>query len=599
LLLNKTIALDIYRSTVTSKSKPSRFSKDFIIALIIFVAALSVRLIYLFQISDSPAFFTPTIDSGTYHEAAHRLITEGVMAETFFWQSFFYPFFLSRIYYFTGSSIIAAKLFGAALGSVTCVLVYFLGRQLFSRSTGIIAAFIVALYGPLIFFDTELLATGWAAFWSVALILLLLKAAKPQTKWPLYLLTGLCAGLAVITRASFVPFVAASGLWLIWKIRRGTPNRWAAPAKAALFVCATAIAPAIVGGISYIEQGRFAPLPEAGPVNLYLGNNPDAEQTIMLRPGRQWRQILDLPRTHGIEDEIDSPAFFMQQFLDYVRTKPGDYLKGLLRKTVQLTSSREMPRNFDVYLNLKFSSLLSVLVFKAGKFGFPFGLLLPFAAVGLALNIRRIPAQVFLFLILYPLAIILVFVCARYKAPVIPILALPAALGIQKTAELLRHQRFAALCLLISAVIAIAAVSSLAGPFGPEKFNYEAEMYFLVAYPYYENGDIEEADKLLAKAIGLKGDYADAYILRGAMYGQADQPNLAVRYLSKAVELAPDFYVGRYRLAENLIRLNKPELAAEQLRLALAASEQQDDYIMSARIKTLLEQVSEPNAPQR
>jgi len=584
---------------VTLKPKPIRFSKDFIIALIIFAVALSVRLIYLFQISGSPAFLTPTIDSGIYDSAAGRLITDGVMAETFFWQSFFYPFFLSRIYYFTGCSIIAAKLFGLVLGSTTCVLVYFLGRQLFSRSTGIIAALIVALYGPLIFFEAELLATGWAAFWSVLLIMLLLKAAKPQSKRLLYLLAGLCAGLAVVTRASFIPFVAASGLWLIWRVWRGAAGHKAAMAKTALFVCAAAIIPAIVGGICFIERGSFSFLPEAGPVNLYLGNNPNAEQTVMLRPGRQWQQILVLPHLHGVEDEADHPAFFIRQFLDYVKTEPGDYLKGLLRKTVQFTSSREIPRNFDVYLNRKFSSLLSVLTFKAGKFGFPFGLLLPFAIVGLIFNIRRIPTPVFLFLILYPLSIILVFVCARYRAPVIPILALPAALGIQKTVELLYQRRFAALCLVVSAVIVIAAASSLAGPFGPEKFNYEAEMYYLIAYPHCKAGDIEEADKLLARAIELKEDYADAYILRGTMYGDADRPELAVRYLSKAVELAPDFYLGRYRLAENLIKLDKPELAAEQLNLALTAAEQQNNYIMSLMIKRLLEQIYEPNAPQR
>jgi len=148
-------------------------------------------------------------------------------------------------------------------------------------------------------------------------------------------------------------------------------------------------------------------------------------------------------------------------------------------------------------------------------------------------------------------------------------------------------------------VIVIAAASSLAGPFGPEKFNYEAEMYYLIAYPHCKAGDIEEADKLLARAIELKEDYADAYILRGTMYGDADRPELAVRYLSKAVELAPDFYLGRYRLAENLIKLDKPELAAEQLNLALTAAEQQNNYIMSLMIKRLLEQIYEPNAPQR
>jgi len=590
--------LDIYHSTVTLNTKQIRLSKDCITALSIFAVALSVRLVYLFQISDSLTFLTPTIDSETYHRAAHRFITEGARAETFFWQSFFYPFFLSRIYYFTGSSILLAKLFGAALGSVTCVLIYFLGYSVRGRTTGIIAAMIAAFYGPLVFFDAELLATGWAAFWSVVLILLLLKAAKPQAKWPLCLLTGLCAGLAIITRASFIPFIAASGLWLIWKVWSITLNRKVAIAKAALFICAAAIIPTGVGGISYLERGSFSPLPESGPVNLYIGNNPNAEQTLMLRPGRQWKQILALPQIHGIEHKTDDSTFFMQQFLNYVRTEPINYLKGLLHKTIQFASSREIPRNIDVYLNRKFSSLLSVLTFKAGKFGFPFGLLLPFAFVGLAFNIRRIPAPIILFLILYPLSIILVFVCARYRAPAIPVLAILAALGIQKAVEFVRQRRFRSLCLLILVVSVISTSSSLAGPFGPEKFNYEAEMYYHAAFPYYKNRDIEKVDELLSIAIELKPDYADAYILLGTMYSKSDQPHTAIEYLRKAIELAPDSYVGRYRLAENLIKLNQLDHAAEQLRIALAAAEQQKNYFTSAKIRRLLDQIPDPNAQQ-
>jgi tetratricopeptide (TPR) repeat protein len=584
---------------VALKTKPIRFSKDFIIILIIFLAALSVRLIYLFQISSSPAFTIPTIDSSTYHKAALGLINEGVMADTFFWQGFFYPFFLSRFYYFTGSSLVAAKIFGAALGSVTCVLVYFLGRELFSRSTSVLAALLVTLYGPLVFFDTELLAAGWAAFWSAALVLLLLRSAKPQAKQPLYALTGLCAGLAVITRAFFIIFVAAASLWLIWKICLVAPNRKEALKRVVLFVCAAMIVPIIVGCVSYIERGSFDPLPKAGAINLYVGNNPDSVHTIELRPGRQWSHIFILPQMHDIKDKAEYPAFFRQQFFDYVKSEPGDYLKGLLRKTLQFTSSREIPRNSDVYLNRKYSSLLSVLTFKAGKFGFPFGLLFPFAVVGLILNIRRIPAPVLLFLILYPLAVILVFVCARYRVPIIPVLVLPAALGIQKAIELLRRRRFAVLCLLISAVIVIAAASSLAGPFGQETFNYEAEMYYFIAKHSYKNGDIEQANKLLAKAAELKSDYADAYILRGTMYSQADQPQRAVEYLSKAVELAPDFYTGRYHLAENLIKLEKNSLAAEQLRIALTDSKRQKNFYASARIETLLSRITEPNEPQQ
>src|SRR4030043_383484 len=128
------------QNNMTAGSQPIRLSRDFLIASVIFAFALSVRLIYFFQAADNPAFATPIIDSATYHAVAHKLATEGEMGGQFFWQSFFYQFFLSRLYSVTGSSITAAKLFNFLLGSVTASLVYVIGKKFFGRQVGTIAA---------------------------------------------------------------------------------------------------------------------------------------------------------------------------------------------------------------------------------------------------------------------------------------------------------------------------------------------------------------------------------------------------------------------------------------------------------------------------
>ncbi len=556
-------------------------SKDFIIASGIFAFALIIRLIYLFQISHAPTFYVPIIDSHEYHQMASRVITDGVMGEPFFWQSFYYPFFLSRLYYFTGSSILAAKLFCMILGSLTCALVYYLGKMLFSRTTGVIAALILTFYGPVIFFEAELLATGWACFFSVMVVLLLLKAAKPDSGWPLYLFSGLCAGLAVITRASFVPFVIASGLWLLWKTWRLTPSHHNAFAKALLFVGSTIIIPILVGLLALLETGTFRIMPESGPINLYIGNNPEAEQTVMLRPGSQWQQIIAMPRKHGIEDRADHPAFYMNQFLNYVRTEPGDYLNGLLHKSVQFTSSREIPRNIDIYLNRGHSSLLSILIFKIGRFGFPFGLLFPLAIVGLVLNIKRIPIQIILLPVLYGLSIILVFVSARYRIPVIPVLALLAALGFQNILESLRAKRLAGTFLLVLVIVVIAAASSIAGPFAPEKYNFEAEMHYCLGYYMWDNDMLDKAYEHLTKAVELAPDYADAQKILGRTYYKRGQYHLARQHLEKAALLNPQSYSTPYQLGKTLVKLGELQLAIEQFDKAVVLADNVGNIFMA------------------
>jgi len=185
-------------ATLDKSNQPN--NKGLWLGVGIFTLALTVRLIYFNEISKSPTFLIPISDSDLYDRLAHSLAQRGLMQKDFFLQSFFYPFFLSTVYFFSGSSIICAKLTQIMLGSVVCVLVYRLGEMVFDRRTGIMAGAITALYGPLIFFDSELVATGWASFWSVALIILLLKAGEKKGPW-LYFALGICGGLSVLLPA--------------------------------------------------------------------------------------------------------------------------------------------------------------------------------------------------------------------------------------------------------------------------------------------------------------------------------------------------------------------------------------------------------------
>ncbi|MDD5326984.1 MAG: glycosyltransferase family 39 protein [Phycisphaerae bacterium] len=582
---------------MTIEPKRIRLSRDFLIAAGIFAFALLIRLIYFFQASDNPASYTPTVDSVTYHEAACGLLKEGVMDGRFFWQSFFYPFFLSRLYYFTGPSVVAAKLFNFLLGSVTAVLIYALGKKLFGRQTAILAAVIFALYGPCISFEAELLATAWACFFAVSLVMLLIKSAEPSAKKWFCLAAGIFAGLSIITRATFVPFVAASAIWLAWKLWRNSLTHKSAVLKTLSFVGPAMVIPLMVGLLCYIKIGCFFMLPPSGSVNLYIGNNPNSEQTVMIRPGEQWNDLMAMPQMNGIDDKKGDARFYMQKFLDYMKNNPGSYLKGLLNKTSQFCCSRELPRNTDVYINRKYSSLMSVLIFKIGNFGFPFGLLLPLAAIGIALNFRRIPIVILLFLILYPLSLILVFICDRYRLPIIPILCIPAAVTILQIYHVLKIRRFVKAAVIILAVLILAIAVSLAGPFVQEKYDYQAEMDYFVAFGYYSKEDYAKAYEYVSKAIARRQDYADAYALLGMIYSDTGRPDLAVESLSKSLEIYPIPYIRRYLLARNLLKLNRTDEAGRQLTQALAASEQKMDFKRSSIIRNLMALIPEPNAP--
>jgi 4-amino-4-deoxy-L-arabinose transferase-like glycosyltransferase len=566
------------------------------IPLIVFIAALAIRLIYLFEISKSATHLVPIVDAENYDTIARMLAADGAMNQKFFWQGFFYPLFLAAVYLVSGGSIIAVKVLQLTLGALTCVLVYILGIRIFDRRTGVLAAAVTALSGPLVFFENELLATGWAAFWSAALLLLILKCERDRSIAS-YLLLGLCGGLAAITRATFLPFLAAASIWLLVRLYGSVKRRAPVALKGGSLALGFVIITLPVAVLSFQETWQFTFLPQSGAINLYIGNNPDIDTTLMIRPGAEWRDLTRLPTIHGAASGKEDQRYFMDRFRRYVATDPGGYIKGLLKKTVQFLSPRELPRNIDVYIHRRYSRLLSVLVWKVRGFGFPFGLLLPLGLIGLFVHRRRIPPPVYLFLILCPLAIILVFVTSRYRTPVIPVLAVPAAAGFLYLVDVVQSRRWRAAAVAIGVTMSTAVITSLPGPFATERYDYEAEMHCCVGFELSKRERLDEAVLHLEEALRLRPDYGDAHKFLGLIRNRQRRPAEAVEHLRRALELDPDSYLIRYYLGASLTNLGKTEEAVDHLERALEGAKAAKEEALVTRIQALLRSKKTENSP--
>lgn len=546
-------------------------SRDRVAPALVFLVALAVRGLYLWDGRDNPTFRLPILDAMTYDLAARSLARGEPLAGSFFWQPPFYPAFLTAVYWIGGSSIVFAKIVQALLGALTCLLTWRLGRKLFGAGVGLAAGLMAAVYGPLVFFDGELLAAGWAAFFSVALILLFLRAEEARTL-PTLVVLGLCAALSVLTRPEFIPFLAGGGIWLCWRLRAslGSWRMLLRPAAAILVGFALPALPAAVA--NHHVTGHFGILPSSGAVNLYLGNNPRVDETVNARPGSEWSEIMDLPQSRGVMSPEMSARqrVYSKEVTDYLRTQPLEFAAGLGRKAVQLVSSREMPRNEDVYLYRKWSVLLGLLVWKAGPFGFPFGLVLPLAAVAFVLRPRRIPGLVWLYTGLFSLSIVLVFVTDRYRAPMMPVVLLAAALGGQSLVESVRRRRWPALGAGVGCMAATVLLATLPGPFAAERMNYEPEMYDGIGRTLGRYGRFPEAVEQLRKAVALNPDYADAHANLAYMLERAGRPPEAIEQYQVALERNPRMVHAYEGLGRLLASQGNPEEAIATYRRGLA-----------------------------
>ena len=104
--------------------------------------AFGLRCLYVYQSEASPFFDFPQVDAKTYTQAATRMAVDGhwLGDPTPFWQPPLYPYFLGLVFTLFGPDYYIARLVQAVLGSVNCVLIYFLGRRIFSSAVGFAAA---------------------------------------------------------------------------------------------------------------------------------------------------------------------------------------------------------------------------------------------------------------------------------------------------------------------------------------------------------------------------------------------------------------------------------------------------------------------------
>jgi tetratricopeptide (TPR) repeat protein len=548
----------------TAENTKSLAKRSFLIACIIFFLAITIRFIYLYESSANPSFQTPIMDSDAYDEIARGFANGQGLGRNFFWQPFFYPFFLSMVYFFSSNSIISAKVIQVLLGGLTCALTYRLAEVIFDRRIGIIAGLITVFYGPMLFHESELLATGWATLWAVAIILLFLKTRDKDEVW-LWFFLGLCGILSIITRPEFLLFFLAGCIWLTLKVQRKSSlvRRFGAIFAGILLVAMP------VGIAAKHAVDKFSILPVSGGINLYIGNNPDYCRTLTIRPGEEWSELTKLPLYYGVRTMEGQDRFFKQRVMKYVKNQPLDFAKGLGRKTLEFICSREIPRNMNIYMFGKWSPLLSLLTWKAGGFGFPFGLIFPLAVSGVIFNWRRIPAPVILFIVLYPLSIILVFTASRYRVPVVPVFAILAAVGLVGVVKRVWLKQRRQVIITATVIAGMVLLSTLPGPFCQEQTAFEPEFYQSVGYALSKRGLNDEAMAYFHEALRLKPDSPETLYYGGEALMKQNKLSEAARYYSKAIRLKPDYPLAYVALGSAFLEQGKVDEAIKHFEEAL------------------------------
>jgi 4-amino-4-deoxy-L-arabinose transferase-like glycosyltransferase len=159
-----------------------------------------------------------------------------------------------------------AKILQCLMGSLTCLVIYHIGKRAFNIKIGLVAAFIWAIYPYSVIHAQALEDSTFMALFSVLSILLsLILLEKRQVS--IAIILGVVCGISILTRSTYLSFLMILLPWLLFHLKLRN-IRYITIVILVVILC---VSPWVIR--NYIRSGN-ATLGTHGGLSLWVGNNP-------------------------------------------------------------------------------------------------------------------------------------------------------------------------------------------------------------------------------------------------------------------------------------------------------------------------------------
>ncbi len=529
--------------------------------------AFALRLIYIFQLRANPYFDAPAMDPLYHHDWA-RTFAAG---ETFWQGAYFraplYPWFLGVIYRLFGpDNPLAPRIVQAALGSLSCGMLFLIGRLVFTRTVGVIAGFAAATYWIFMYFEGELLIPALIVFLDLLLIWLLLWTGNRRS--PLaWGLCGLLLGVSALARPNILLLAPAVVVWIFLLHR----PRWRPAFGYAACLFIGTIAPILPVTIrNHVIGDDRVLIATQGGVNLYIGNNPHSDgksAAIKGDPGSWWpcyeAQIARAEQAAGHSLKASEVSqWYFRQTVRFFQQEPDQAAALLLTKLGYFWSHWEIWNNQD----LRFVAAYYTPIAKYLPLGF--WIVGPLGALGVCLSFRhaRRLFPLWGFVLIYMVSVVLFFVTARYRVPVAAVLILLGSHAACWCGRALRARRWralaaAALVLMVMGLVAARTPDDIDEPM--------LQQHAATGMKLAHQGEYVEAERFLGELVKraaaaeqpLEARY---WYMLGFVRMRQDKLPEAVPYFEQALEIQSYYPEARSHLGYALATLGRLDQAAEQ-----------------------------------
>ncbi|MBP9853532.1 MAG: glycosyltransferase family 39 protein [Candidatus Omnitrophica bacterium] len=391
------------------------YKPSIILLSIIVLAAFAIRISYLNALKTHPlpilANHADEFDQSRFMNLADK-ISAGKWEEA--GKSFFSPVYsilISLIFYFFGHDFYNVFLFQSIIACLSIITVYKTAELVYNNPRiGIIAAFLMAFYGPLIYHDSKIERGALIAYLNLTSFYFLVKFLQFKNKIFL-VLSGFVTGLSFIMRDNFLPFVVLPYLFI--NVDKNFKDRIL---SCVLFLSILAIP---IGSLIILQKtsenkGIFT---TQGSSVFWIGNTPDAMGIGLYRS--PIREVYD-QKTEG------KALKTIGLFLNEVVHNPSVYSRLYWRKIQMYFNGYEIPGNlsFDLFRE-------DIKILRIGFVTFTF--ICPLALMAMLIGWKKFAYHrlLVLFTFVLSMSVIAFHIQGRYRIPSIPFFILLAAFTIE------------------------------------------------------------------------------------------------------------------------------------------------------------------------
>lgn len=430
-----------------------------------------------------------------------------------------YKYFLGTIYLLFGRNLHIVYFIQFLMGAFSCVLTYWITRDLFGERAGLLAGLGLAMHGPHIIFEGIILREAFISFWGVASLYLLLRLREKFSAGHLIGATlalsaffqgrpntMLCLPLVCVFLRQYVfPLQDAEKRAECWGIFSGT--------------LLLSFIPMLTQ--AYLVHGRFVFFDASGPHTFISGNIIDYSGV-----GFEHALVENFQKEHKLGYASD-----ISFLIRHIYENPWEFVKLYLRKIYFFFNDFEPPTNISVYLYRELSQVLQSLPNHFAIFA-TLGLM----GMVLAFKQRKTAFLLYAYAVSMAVAVFLFLNEDRYRIPAVPYYIMFSGYTLDRMIHCISRRQVGKSVAM--AAIAVILFVALLEPKGVERIR--ANDYGNVGYAFLQKRNMEKATVFFEKSLSVDPGNVFGRINMGMVYAEKGDFQKAARELTIATKLDPN-----------------------------------------------------------